>query len=171
MQSLSLVQTKEMGENLRALYNTSNSSVYSSGKFWGGRRGDLNLHIPKSNIFMAHQTDVIGKSRSLASFSICTKCKPVFNDISYPETLQLFAAAHGKHCGLQHICLNVPDSLPLLDLFSFARSSEIKSLRESGPDLMCLAVPSNKSSFLQTLLVSCLILIWRPRDQTLSQYK
>lgn len=54
MQSLFLVQTKEMEENLRALYCTSNSSVYSSGKFRGGRGGDLNLHIPKSKIFMAH---------------------------------------------------------------------------------------------------------------------
>jgi len=54
MQSLSLVQTKEMGENLRALHSTANSSVYSSGKFWGGRRGDLNLQKPKCNISAAH---------------------------------------------------------------------------------------------------------------------
>lgn len=69
--------------------------------------------------------------------------------LKLPERLQIFAATHGKHCGLQHKCPNVLDSLLFLGLFCFASSSEIKSLRESGPNLMCLAVPSNKSSFLQ----------------------
>lgn len=46
-------------------------------------------------------------------------------------------------------CLNVLDSLLFFGPFLVWHSSEIKSVRESSPNLMCLAVPSNKSSFLQ----------------------
>lgn len=79
-----------------------------------------------------------------------------FSDKSYTGSLCFrdfrYLQLHGKHCGSQHKCANALVSLLFLGLFCSASSSEIKSLRESCPNLMCLAVPLNKSSFLQRLL-------------------
>lgn len=148
-----------MGKNLKALYNASNSSTCCSGKSWGwGLEGRWFKPFCTRTQHLYGTLDWLDMEiHKLVFLFSCYEVQASFSMTK--TTLKLFAVKFFRYL-LLHMENTVACSVNALMClihshfwtFSVLPAPLRLNLRESGPDLMCLAVPSNKSSFLQSLL-------------------